>query len=368
MLNEDANEFLFSKMKHRKGLFAGVLCICLLLTFVPAGISADMAGENELHPFVPFDGLPDNMKLILSEYVSPPALDFIRSGRPPNEDMIRAGVRRENFEGEIYPIYHEFGAVYIFIGSGRTVHVNGGEDAVEAPEGVITVIELWSTEKLESIMGKRTPPAPASERIHAGIQTYAVSDKYFGVQARVVFPQHVTTNFNIYTTHVVFTNGQWFESAVGQYAWWGGQANRPNAIFWVSWLSTQRVIVMDSTPGVTSKNAIIETLYFAYGGGKYPSMVVTDVDLNRMYSRAEAAYFATTSRVTLVQEQITANPVTTPWATFRDTLIKLTLNPYIPYEDWTSTSGPAVRIENPPMEFRWADTVTYHFYTRGGYT
>lgn len=353
------------KTLNRAASSSLILAICLLLTFVPVGISADMAGENKLHPFVSFDGLPDNIKLILSEYVSPPALEFIRSGRPPNEDMIKAGVGWEEFEGEIYPVYHEFGAVYIFIGSGRIVHVNGGEDAVEAPEGVITVVELWSTEKLESIMGKRTPPIPASERIYAGIQTYAVSNKYFGAQARVSFPQHVTTDFNIYTTHVVFTNEHWFESAVGQYAWWGGQANRPNAIFWVSWLSTQRVIVMDSTPGVTNKTAIIETLYFAYVDGKYPSMNVTDVDLNRTYSRAEAAYFATTSYVTLVQEQRTAYPVATPWATFRDTLIKLTLNPYVHYVDWTNTSGPAVRIENPPMQFRWVDTVTYHFDTRG---
>jgi hypothetical protein len=288
-------------MVDRKGLFAGILSICLLLAFVPAGISANMDKENELQPFVPFDRLPDNIKLILSEYVSPPALEFIISGIPPNEDMIRAGVGREKFEGDIISVYHEFGAVYIFIGSGRIVHVNGGEDAVKAPEGVITVAELWSTEKLESIMGKRTPPpAQPAQRIYAGIITYSASNKYFGAKARVSFPQNVTTNFNIYTTHVVFTNGQWFESVVGQYAWWGGQANRPNALFWVSWLPTQIAYVMDSTPGVTNKTATIETLYFAYTGGQYPFMKVTDVDLNRTYSRAEASYIATTDRVDLV--------------------------------------------------------------------
>jgi hypothetical protein len=286
------------------------------------------------------------------------------SSIPPNNEMIRAGVEREKFEGDIIPVYHEFGAVYIYIGSGSIVYADGSEDAVKAPKGVITVEELWSTEKLDSIMGKDVLPAQ-SDRIYAGIETYSHPDNYFGAKARVSFPQNVTTPFNIYTTHVGFTNGQYFESGVGQYAFYGGQANRPNALLYVSWLTTQSVYVMDSTPGVTNKTATIETLYFVYTGGKYASMIVTDVDLNRTYSRATASYIATTDRVTLVQEQQTAIPVATPWATFRDTLIKLTLNPTVPYVDWTSTSGKATTLINPPMQFSWVDTFTYHFDTRG---
>ncbi len=377
-------------MKNK--ITAILLLVLLMLLVVPLPFLGGVAfaqpnRENELHPVVPYHALPDSIRAVLHEYASLPALESIRGGRPSRVDLIEAGIRRERFEGDIIAVYHEFGAVYIFRGSGKIVHVDGGMDIVEAPQGVIVVVESWCTEKLESKIGRRQPPEapeivphpvpPSSHhRIYAGIDTRRHEremrlNHFFGASAEVRFPQGVTTDFNVYTTHVVLLMGDgsrdWFESFVGQYAWEGGAANRPNAGAWYSRRHLQRVWQMAVTPGSIFKRARIQTAYET-SPQSVVRMWITDLDLGVLYERHEwIVPDARTTGVTLVQEQRTLHPVATPWAEFRNTLILRSGNRAIwRYEDWTPTTGSAGVWTDPPMQMHMVVPATYDFNTRGG--
>ncbi|MBS4024106.1 MAG: hypothetical protein KGZ96_00360 [Clostridia bacterium] len=343
------------------------MLISFLLFFSMAGSSlSHQDGINDYNWFISYNDLPEHIKPILEKYASPLALKSVRNNRLPRPELIKEGIGREKFKGDIYPVYHEFGAIYVFVGNGTIIHANGGTSEVEAPNGAVTVLERWSTDKLESVLERGGPPpepssSSSSDRLYSGIETHVNPGKYFGVHANVSFPQHVQTSFNVYTTHVVLNESplEWFESAVGQYAWWGGQANRPNAILWASWATTQDVYVMSSTPSSPLKAADLKTKYT----GSQAMMNVIDLNLNRGYSRTEPRSDRSPTRVTLLQEQLSSSPVATGWASFKPTLILLSSNGS--YQNWTSSSGSSWIRVNAPMQFQWSDIVNYEFWTRG---
>jgi len=322
--------------------------------------------------FIPYERLPEDIRVILEERASQPALEFIKQGHPPREELVEAGLGREQFEGNVYPVYHSGGAVYIFRSTGQITFPDGDTTGVVLSEDDrVAVAEVWPTQTLEAMVGKREPPpaeaAGWSDRIYAGIRTYNVNNEYYGVSAGVHFPQFVDTSspywcFNIYTTHVVFTDGRWFESIVGQYKWWGGDAKGPNAIFWVSWQFWAVVYRMQPSPG-SYKQAKIMTLY----SDPSCNMRVKDCDLGVWYTRTVSHAGATTVRVDLVQEQFKDNPVyVMEAARFFATDISLDDTGY--YVDWNKVTGyTGPPIVNEPMQFWWEDDYTYHFYTWCGW-
>jgi hypothetical protein len=271
----------------------------------------------------------------------------------------------------VYPVYHSEGAVYIFRGTGEVRFPNGDTTGVVlSGDDRVAVAEAWPTQTLEAMIGKREPP-PAkplsvSDRIYAGIITYSRSNRYFGVSAHVHFPQFVDTSspywcMNIYTTHVVFSDSEWFESLVGQYKWWGGSPNQPTAGFWVSWSFWQYFYKMQPSPG-SYKWARIRTCY----DDPACYMWVRDLDLGTEYYRGASRAGATTDRVDLVQEQFKDNPVyVMEGALFQPTWINLGGD--CSYEDWNRDTGYAYPIVNDPMQFWWEDDYTYDFYTWCGW-
>jgi len=308
-------------------------------------------------------------------------MQSIRAGRSLRADLVQAGIGREKFEGNIVAVYHEYGAVYIFRGSGQITSADGGGHGVEAPEGAIVVLEEWCTEKLESKMGRRQPPkvtqpAPSPEgRIYAGIDTRFANpahpvNRFFGASGTVTFPQAVTTDFNVYTTHVVFqairpgVAQDWFESAVGQYAWWGGVVNRPNALAWVSTHQTQLVWQMGLTPASDFKRARVSTGH-KVSPRQVARMWITDLDSGILYQRHES-FTGTRTGVTLVQEQRTLHPIATPWANFTSTNILLSGDSAIwNYVDWTPANGLSGILQFPRMQMHMTNPETYDFNTRG---
>jgi len=146
------------KIKLRRLLLALLIVFLLFVQFSDGAVFAQPTSESGLHPVVPYHELADDVKQILYEYASPPALQSIRAGRSLRADLVQAGIGREKFEGNIVAVYHEYGVVYIFRGSGQIISADAGRHGVEAPEGAIVVLEEWCTEKLESKMGRRQPP------------------------------------------------------------------------------------------------------------------------------------------------------------------------------------------------------------------
>lgn len=182
-----------------------------------------------------------------------------------------------------------------------------------------------------------------------------------GVSARVTFPQYVNTNFNVYTTHVVFTNREWFETFVGQFGFEGGFSGKPNVGFWCSWTgTTQTVIPIDATASYYRTLEIKTSYNKLYG---FCSMVAYDVDVGKTYYRGEFYSPRPSSwYVTLVQEQSTWNITATDWAFFRYT--RIFLAGQTTYVDWNKDTAPAAQIEDVPMDLRMVDAYTYDFDTR----
>lgn len=359
--------------KYMKSKLFGVF-LCLILVgsvLLPLGVFVGASGEGPAPDrFVPYQRLPEDIRVTLEENASSAALESIRGGHPPQKELVKAGLGREEFEGDVYPVYHSRGAVYIFRGSGEVRFPDGDSTGVVlSGDDRVAVGEAWPTQTLEAMMGKREPPpaglAPSiSDRIYAGIQTYEVSNKYFGVSARVQFPQFVDTSspywcFNIHTTHVVFSDGNWFESLVGQYKWWGGDAKGPTAGFWVSWGFWQYFYKMTPSPG-SYKLAHLLTCYT----DPTAHMAILDVDQDIMYTRTVSRAGATTRRVTLVHEQYKDNPVcVTDYAYFQPTYIN-TFGNQCSYVDWNTNTGYAALLENDPMQHEWLNYDTYEFKTR----
>jgi hypothetical protein len=347
----------------------GVL-FCLILVgsvLLPLGTFGADSGKGPSSDdwFIPYQRLPEDIKVILEEEASPEALELIQAGDYPREELIQDWLGREEFEGDVYPVYHSEGAVYVFRGSGEVRFPDGGGTGVVlSGDDRVAVGEVWSAQASEAMIGKREPPSvdpnpSSSNRTYAGLVTLSVNNRYFGVRANVNFPQFVDTTFNIYTTHVVFTDDEWFESYVGQYVYSGV----PTANFWVSWDSpTWTHYNMEPSSG-SPKNARLQTRYFLLGSMGAPDvafMWIYDLDTGDKYTRYEVYDGATTDRVDLVQEQITSAPVLTEEATFQPTYIfKGGYN----YVDWTSSSGPAVMLEDDPMQLDWISSWTYDFRT-----
>lgn len=354
-----------------------IVCVIVagLLLLPSAMFVAGSGEEGSSDCFIPYERLPQDIRVILEECASQPALEFIKEGHPPRKELVEAGLGREQFEGDVYPVYHSEGAVYIFRGSGQITFPDGDTTGVVlSGEDRVAVAEAWPTQTLEAMVGKREPPpdepaADSSDRIYAGIRTHPENNKYFGVKAYVLFPQFVDTSspywcFNVYTTHVVFTDGSWFESLVGQYKWWGGAPNQPTAGFWVSWSFWQFFYKMQPSPG-SYKQARITTRYRDF---QYAYMWVTDIDQGIQYSRSVSRAGATTRRVTLLQEQVRENPVyVMEAARFQPTYIHLGGPWGTPYSDWNENSGPSYLDVDDPMQLWWIDTFTYEFYTWCGW-
>lgn len=350
----------------------GRSCFLLMLgglLLLPSGILIAESGEGGDPPdwFIPYHHLTEDVRPVLEERASPAALELIRLTHHPPADLIQAGLGQEIFEGDVYPIYHSQGAVYIFRGIGEVTFPDGDTISVALAAGDgVAVVEAWPSHILEATIGKREPPpaefaSSSSERIYSGIQTYSLDNVYFGVRATVDFPQYVDTSspyscFNVYTTHVGFSDGEWFESFVGQYKWWGGSADTPTAGFWCSWGFWQFVYKMNCSPG-SHKTAEIIT---HYRDSTTAHMWVHDIDRGDWWSRRVPRADATTRRVTLLQEQITAAPTPTPEASFRPTYIHLGGTTY---SHWNQDSGPSHSWADPPLHLSWIRQYHYEFRT-----
>lgn len=351
-----------------------------LLLFLGLSVSAfsgHLAGAADVRQLVMWDEVSAGTRLLVAERASLAAVESLKTGQPPHTRLLlESGLGLERLEGAITPIYHEFGAVYVIRGGGKITFRSGGMWKVDADVDDISVVELWCTERLTFLLDKAPPPDPgaqvvtSSNRVYAGRVTVPQASRYFGVRANVEFPQYVPTSesggFNVYTTHVTFSDAtpMWFESAVGQYGWWGGADDRPNAIFWAQWLPHQIVVPMDPTLG-NYKRARIETRYYPSGANEGECyMVVRDHDMLKMYSRIEIYPGKITSYVTLVQEQIAQQMVYAHWARFTSTEVHLG---GLSYVNWSSTSVHDVLLLDPPMQFEWIDESNREYRTRCNY-
>lgn len=339
-------------------LFCMILVGLVLLSF---GMLGAASGESPSSDdwFIPYQRLPEDIRVILEERASPEALESIRQGHHPREELIQYGLGREEFEGDVYPIYHSEGVVYVFRGSGNVSYPDGGMTGVVlSGDDRVAVGEIWSAQASEAMCGKREPPSvepnrDSSDRIYAGPRTYGSNNKYFGVRATVNFPQFVETDFNVYTTHLVFTDGHWFESFVGQKR----HAGIPTAGFWVSWVYPQWAYYNMEPSFGSHKEAQIIT---RYNDDDYALMYVYDVDQDNWYFRYQPRDGATTRRVDLVQEQIRSEPVLTETATFKPTYIHLGGSDYV---GWNRFNGPAETREDYPMQLSWINWWTFDFRT-----
>ncbi|MFW6105212.1 MAG: hypothetical protein ACOC7P_01370 [Chloroflexota bacterium] len=346
-----------------KRLVGVLLCLILIgsVLFPLNMFGADsVKGPSSDEWFITYQRLPEDIRVILEEYASPAALESIRAGDYPREELIQDWIGQEEFEGDVYPVYHSEGVVYVFRGSGEVKFPDGGTTGVVlSEEDHVTVGEAWSESAWEAMVGEREPPPiesnsrSSSNRIWAGPMTFNRNNTYFGVRAYVNFPQFVDTDFNIYTTHLSFTDGEWFESVVGQYQYTGV----PMANFYVSW-GSPRVIVYRMTPSSGShKDARIQTRYDKDSGKA--SMWVEDLEMLDWYWWHEWHEDATTQRVDLCQEQIKSEPVATETATFNPTYIHKGSG----YVGWNRFTGPGQTREDYPLQLSWINWWTFDFRT-----
>jgi hypothetical protein len=354
-------------MKRLVGvLFCLILVGSVLLPFGTFGADSSK-GPSSDDWFVPYQRLPEDIKVILEEKASPEALEFIQKGEQPREDLIQEGwMGRE--EGDVYPVYHSEGVVYVFRGSGEVRFPDGGTTGVVlSGEDRVTVGEVWSAQALEARFGKEELPsfeaesASSDNRIWAGIGTSDADNKYFGVRANVKFPQFVDPDynqFNIYTTHVVIwseeggkTYQHSFESVVGQYE----SEPWPECNFAVTWAGQYAIIyTMTPTSGSSYKNAQIKTRYQA----PYARMWVNDLDTGDQYYRYEPLPANTrTRRVDLCQEQIAGYDLPTPIATFKPTDIHKGGSDY---GSWNRANTPGTwSREDYPLQLSWEGLFGY---------
>jgi hypothetical protein len=77
--------------------------VCVIvggLLLLPSAMFVAGSGEDgSSHYFIPYERLPEDIRLILEEDASQPALEFIKQGQPPQEELVKAGLGREEFEG-----------------------------------------------------------------------------------------------------------------------------------------------------------------------------------------------------------------------------------------------------------------------------
>lgn len=156
VLNLVMSYHFYMKQKRMPALFMVALLFMPLLFGI--ALANPDTNPDKPRPVVPFDELPDDIKIILEERASPRALELIKIGRPPSPEMVNAGIGREKFVGDIFPVYHEHGAVYIFRGDGTAIFGGNVSSVSGLKPDEISIMEVWSTEELERLFGERSPP------------------------------------------------------------------------------------------------------------------------------------------------------------------------------------------------------------------